>query len=139
MIFVDTSAFLAILNNGDRFHAPAGAAWRTWITQDERLVTSNYIVLEAMALVQHRLGVDAVTTLHDDMMPLLHVEWIDVDLHNLAMNVLLTHRQRQLSLVDCTSFTLMRQLGIYYVFTFDRHFAEQGFTCLPKLNSGKDQ
>ncbi|MEJ5309056.1 MAG: PIN domain-containing protein [Anaerolineae bacterium] len=131
MIFVDTSAFLAILNSGDRFHAPAGAAWRTWITQDQRLITSNYIVLEATALVQHRLGVDAVATLHNDILPLLHIEWIDVALHNLGVNALLTHRQRQLSLVDCTSFALMRHLGIRHVFTFDRHFAEQGFICLP--------
>jgi predicted nucleic acid-binding protein len=131
VIFVDTSAFLAILNDGDQFHAPAGAAWRAWITQDEQFITSNYIVLEATALVQHRLGVDAVATLHEDMLPTLHIEWIDVALHNLAVNALLTHRQRQLSLVDCTSFALMRHLGIRHVFTFDRHFAEQGFTCLP--------
>lgn len=131
MIFVDTSAFLAILNDGDRFHALAGAAWRAWVTQDEQLITSNYIVLEATALVQHRLGVNAVATLHGDMLPLLHIEWIDVALHNLAVNALLTRRQRQLSLVDCTSFALMRHLGIHQVFTFDRHFADQGFTCLP--------
>ncbi len=131
MIFVDTSAFLAILNRGDRFHISAGAAWRTWLTQDAQFITSNYIVLETTALVQHRLGVDAVATLHEDMLGPLHIEWIDVDMHNLAVNVLLTHRQRQLSLVDCTSFALMRHLGIRQVFTFDRHFAEQGFTCLP--------
>lgn len=131
MIFVDTSAFLAILNDGDRFHAPAGAAWQAWIMQDELLITSNYIVLEATALVQHRLGVDAAATLHDDMLPLLHIEWIDVALHNLGVNALLTRRQRQLSLVDCTSFALLRHLGIRQAFTFDRHFAEQGFTCVP--------
>jgi len=131
VIFVDTSAFLAILNRGDRFHISAGAAWRTWLTQDAQFITSNYIVLETTALVQHRLGVDAVATLHEDMLGPLHIEWIDVDMHNLAVNVLLTHRQRQLSLVDCTSFALMRHLGIRQVFTFDRHFAEQGFTCLP--------
>jgi predicted nucleic acid-binding protein len=119
------------LNDGDQFHAPAGAVWRAWITQDEQFITSNYIVLEATALVQHRLGVDAVATLHEDMLPTLHIEWIDVALHNLAVNALLTHRQRQLSLVDCTSFALMRHLGIRHVFTFDRHFIEQGFTCLP--------
>jgi predicted nucleic acid-binding protein len=33
--------------------------------------------------------------------------------------------------VDCTSFEMMRELGIHNAFTFDRHFAEQGFTCLP--------
>ena len=41
---------------------------------------------------------------------------------------------RQLSLVDCTSFVVMRQIGIDDVFAFDRHFAEQGFTVLPAAN-----
>jgi predicted nucleic acid-binding protein len=131
VIFVDTSAFLATLNVGDRFHASAGVAWRAWLTKEVPLITSNYVVLETTALVQHRLGVEAVATLHEDMIPPLHVEWIDVSLHDLAINALLTLRQRQLSLVDCTSFVLMRHLGIRQVFTFDRHFGEQGFICLP--------
>jgi predicted nucleic acid-binding protein len=36
-----------------------------------------------------------------------------------------------LSLVDCTSFQVMRQLGIDTAFAFDEHFAEQHFTCIP--------
>ena|GEM_PF-3548981 len=48
-----------------------------------------------------------------------------------GVSALLTSGREQLSLVDCVSFELMRQLGIRTAFTFDRHFEEQGFTCLP--------
>jgi predicted nucleic acid-binding protein len=41
--------------------------------------------------------------------------------------------QRDLSLVDFVSFELMRREGIRTAFTFDRHFAEQGFECVPGM------
>jgi predicted nucleic acid-binding protein len=46
-------------------------------------------------------------------------------------SALLTANRRQLSLVDCVSFEMMRRLGIKTAFTYDRHFSEQGFECLP--------
>ena len=39
--------------------------------------------------------------------------------------------RRKLSLVDCISFEIMRNSGIKTIFTFDSHFAEQGFHCIP--------
>ncbi len=47
------------------------------------------------------------------------------------MATLLIAARRQLSLVDCASFDAMRRLGITTVFTFDKHFAEQGFAQVP--------
>jgi len=46
------------------------------------------------------------------------------------MDVLSVARKR-VSLVDCGSFYVMRRLGIKRAFTFDRHFTEQGFECVP--------
>jgi predicted nucleic acid-binding protein len=43
----------------------------------------------------------------------------------------LTSARRRLSLVDCTSFEVMRRLGITSAFAIDRHFVEQGFEVLP--------
>jgi len=39
--------------------------------------------------------------------------------------------RRQLSLVDCASFVVMRAHGLTRAFGFDAHFAEQGFTVTP--------
>jgi len=129
--FVDTSGLLALLNADDRFHPEAFEAWAGWVAEDVLLVTSNYVLVETTALVQRRLGFDAVTALQTDILPVLHVEWVDLALHQAAAAILVTIRQRELSLVDCTSFELMRRLGLRTVFGFDRHFAAQGFACLP--------
>jgi len=46
------------------------------------------------------------------------------------MELLISANLRKLSLVDCTSFVLMRRLGVETAFAFDQHFVEQGFVCL---------
>jgi predicted nucleic acid-binding protein len=126
-VYVDTSALLAVLDAGDRHHARADAAWRTLIGGDEELVTTNYVLVEAFALVQSRLGLKAVRTLQQDVVPMIHTAWIAADDHEAAVAALLTAGRRRLTLVDCASFETMRRAGLTRAFTLDRHFGEQGF------------
>jgi predicted nucleic acid-binding protein len=74
--------------------------------------------------------VEAVIAFHNGVSPILSILWIDEDLHQRAMGALVAARRRRLSLVDCASFESMRQAGLRQVFTFDPHFAEQGFEVL---------
>ncbi len=130
-VFVDTSAFLALLDGDDDNHFKAARAFDALMKKDENLVCSNYILVETCALVQHRLGIEALRTFHQDLFPLLTVEWVDEKAHLAAMGSVLTSGRRKLSLVDCSSFEVMFRIGISTVFTFDRHFRQQGFKCLP--------
>jgi len=130
-IFIDTSALYAVLCQNDPNHTAAAQCWEQTLLSDESLVCTNYILVETFALIQHRLGIEAIKVFQDSILPVLFVEWIDADQHNSAIESLLTANRRNLSLVDCTSFAAMRRLGIQNVFAFDEHFAEQGFTCLP--------
>ncbi len=131
MTFIDTSGILAALNADDEFHRKAKETWSELVNNDETVVTTNYIVIETMAVLQARIGIEAVYTVHDDIIPLLNIHWIDESVHNAAMSALLTASRRQLSFVDCVSFETMRQNGINRAFTFDGHFIEQGFQCIP--------
>ena len=130
-IFVDTSAFLAVIDRDDRFHVRAFQVWERQLSAGTALITSNYVVLETTALIQNRLGWSAVSLLHNDVLPAVRQVWIQPDIHRRAVAALLAARRRDVSLVDYTSFELMRQAGIHTVFTFDRHFAGQGFEVLP--------
>ena len=130
-IFLDTSGLIAVLDADDRAHAAAHPVWRMWVEQDTPLLTSNYVVVETLAVLQRRYGMTAVRALYDELLPVVYVVWIDAPLHTQAVEQFLIANRYQLSLVDCTSFTLMRALGLRHVFTFDAHFAEQGFTCYP--------
>ena len=130
-VFVDTSALYAVLDRDDEFHAAARESWIRLLSAGESLVTSNYVVVECFALVQHRLGMDAVRVFNDDILPVLSVLWMMEESHSSAAQAVLAAGRRDLSLVDCSSFLLMRQAGIRNAFAFDRHFAEQGFEVQP--------
>ncbi|MDO8836495.1 MAG: PIN domain-containing protein [Vicinamibacterales bacterium] len=125
--FVDTSALLALLDAADAHHGAAVEAWTQLALQATTLVTTSYVVVETTAVVQHRLGMEAVRALTGDILPLLEVSYVDAEVHNAATAALLAAGRRRLSLVDCASFQIMRRLRVETAFAFDRHFAEQGF------------
>jgi len=133
-VFADTAALFAILDADDQNHERARQTWVSLITQGSELVCTSYILIETFALVQHRLGMEAVRILQEDVVPMLHVEWVTEDTHAAGAAALLTAARRQLSLVDCVSFEVMRRLGIKTAFTFDDHFAEQGFEQVPQTS-----
>jgi predicted nucleic acid-binding protein len=130
-VFVDTSALMAVVDRDDANHADAREEWQSLLERDATLLCTNYVLLETFALVQHRLGIEALLTLQSDVVPVLTTQWVDAVAHDAAVAALLTSRRRRLSLVDCVSFEVARRLGITMAFVFDRHFVEQGFQCLP--------
>jgi predicted nucleic acid-binding protein len=129
--FIDTSALLAVLDADDTQHPRAARAWADLVGGGEDLVTTSYVLVETSALAQACLGLGATRLLNDDVVPVLRVTWVDEALHRTAMAALLTAHRRDLSLVDCVSFEVMRRAGIGRAFAFDRHFRQQGFGLLP--------
>lgn len=130
-VFVDTSAIYAVLDADDSGHTSAKETWRQLLVTDSSMITSNYILVEAFALLQNRLGNAAVRVFQEDIIPLFDVRWIDEAVHHAAVSALLMAGRRKLSLVDCSSFEVMRQTGIRTAFSLDRHFVEQGFQVIP--------
>ena len=134
-LFVDTSALLAFLDADQPRHADVAEAWRRALNDHAPLVTSNYVLVETFALVQRRLGLDALRALAGDLVPLLQPLWIDEELHAAALAARFTAGRRKLSLVDCTSFELMRRHGIAVALSLDDDFAQQGFRLVPAVET----
>lgn len=131
-VFIDTAAFLAILNASDRFHPHARKAWEEILSADQFILCSNYVLLETIALLQYHFGVEAVRLFESDILPVVEIVWVDQAIHKQAMSALLAANRRNLSFVDCTSFEIMRATGSETAFTFDLHFHEQGFKVIPE-------
>jgi predicted nucleic acid-binding protein len=129
-IFVDTSAFYALLDRDDAHHPRAKRAWTDLLKAVHALVTSNYVLVETLALLQNRLGMEAIRAFHDDILPQINIEFVALGTRRSGVADLLSASRRNLSLVDCVSFEVMRASGINTVFAFDKHFREQGFTLI---------
>jgi len=132
MVFVDTSAIYAAVDARDARHEAVAGAWRNLRRADARFTTTNYVAVEAFALVQKRAGVTEARRFAEDILPLLGLAWVDEETHQAGIEAVLAANRRDLSLVDCVSFVVMRRLGIRQALTVDPHFREQGFECLPK-------
>jgi uncharacterized protein len=131
IVFVDTSALFALMDADDRNHSLAREAWARWLDDRTQFLTTNYVLLETIALLQRRLGIEASRRFDEAITPLLRIQWVEADLHNVALKMTLALGRRDLSLVDCTNIELMRRLGHRTIFAFDRHYAEQGLALLP--------
>ena len=105
---------------------PARASWTRLLGGIATLVTHNYVLVETAALLQHRLGLPAARAFHEDVVPLLRIDWVSEQRHKAGMEAVLAAARKRLSLVDCVSFQTMRDLGIRTAFCFDDHFREQG-------------
>ncbi len=131
MILIDTAALLAVINAEDSRHQAAKEVWVSLIQHDTSMICNSYVLLETLALLQARIGLDAVQDFQENVKPLLSIEWVTETEHNAAMQLLLATNRRRISLIDCASFATMRRLGIKTAFTFDKHFTEQGFEVMP--------
>jgi uncharacterized protein len=132
-VYADTSAILAVLNINDRHHVAAKNMWRDLLLESAQIVCNNYVLVEIFALLQNRFGPDAARLFQNDVLPVLEVTWVDEQMHSQAVSAMLAANRRNLSLVDCTSFETMRQCGVSKAFTFDIHYADQGFEVVPPL------
>jgi len=127
-VFVDTSAFLAVINESDAEHRTAAAVWAELLPSGEELVTSSYVAVETFALLQRRMGMAAVQVFWEELCPALAIQWVDESTHRAGASALLAAGRRKPSLVDCVSFEVMRRMGMERVFCFDPHFREAGFS-----------
>jgi uncharacterized protein len=128
-VFIDTSGIYAVLDRDDSNHGSAARNFDALL--DAPLMrTHSYVIVELAALVQARLGMAAARVLHDDIVPLIDVRWVDEHLHRRSVAAVLAARRSSVSFVDWCSFEVMREEGLTTAFSFDRHFRQQGFHLL---------
>ncbi len=69
---------------------------------------------------------NAVRQWRADFQPILEIAWVEKHLQKRALTALAAAYKPGISLVDWTSFGIMRERCIEDVLTFDRRFSQQG-------------
>jgi len=128
---VDSSAYLALLDEDDEHHTHAQAILRQLVRERYRQYTTNAMLVEAHALILSNLGIGPafqfLQALRASNTVVVRVRQRDEER---AIQIIGQYTDKGFSFNDALSFTVMERLGISSAFTFDRHFAQYGWTVL---------
>lgn len=119
-LFVDTSAFYAAADAGDRSHSRA----KDILEGGEILVTSDHVLVESWMLMSARGGRDSAGRFWAAMRSgLATIETVLPGDLDAAWRIGDTFADQDFSIVDCTSFAVMERLGLVAAASFDDDFA----------------
>jgi predicted nucleic acid-binding protein len=130
-VFVDSSVYLALLDVDDEHHRDATQIVHRLATERYRQFTTNVLLIESHALILSVLGraqaVRFLTDMQESNTVIVRVRAAD---EARAQQILFQYEDKDFSFADATSFAVMERLDIRLAFTFDRDFAQYGFTVL---------
>lgn len=134
-LFVDSSAWLALADRSDRYHAAAVAAYPGLLKQYRRLVTTNLVIAETYILLRLALGLHPALEFLDSVTgsPRIEKVYSTAELEIDAEKILRQYVDQDFSFADAVSFALMQERSLRAAFTFDKHFSIAGFEQLPIL------
>ena len=131
-VYADTSALYALLVENETAHHRARHELQRLLRARRPIWTTSFVLIETMALLQHRFGLAAARDFDESILPVLRVQWVDAELYRQGVERLWREDRRHLSLVDCIGFEFMRGQGLVTAFAVDPHFEEAGFEILPR-------
>lgn len=132
---MDTAGWAVYLDDADVLNLAAKNIISQTIRNGRRLVTSDYVIAELVALLTTRLKlprpkvITAINAILSD--PTVEIIHIDAATFFEAWHLLEARTDKEWSLVDASSFVLMQRHGITEALTTDHHFAQAGFTRTP--------
>lgn len=131
-IFVDTAAWLALLNKDDALHTQARQVMQTLRRQHTALVTTDFVLLEvadALSSPTHRgRVVELINGLRQ--LRLLSILPASQSLWAAGWKLYSDRPDKDWSLTDCSSFSVMTQERLTQSFTSDHNFEQAGFVKL---------
>ncbi|MBU4225367.1 MAG: PIN domain-containing protein [Chloroflexi bacterium] len=131
-IFVDTSAWLAVMDEDDSHHSEAVELYKCLLEIQSNFITTILIVSETQILLRRRKGHEKAMAFMKNVneSPRIEITYPDARLEREAKRILRQYENQDFSLTDAISFALIRQNGLTEAFAYDRHFATAGYTII---------
>ncbi|MGD1898422.1 MAG: type II toxin-antitoxin system VapC family toxin [Phormidesmis sp.] len=135
-LFVDTAGWANLFIVSEEHHKKAAAYIYEAQRTRQKLATTNYIVAELVALLgsRYQLSRQQVFRYVDSIKktPSIQIFHIDELTDTEAWKLCKSRPDEAWSLVDSSSFIVMKQLFISTALTTDKHFEQAGFVHLLK-------
>jgi uncharacterized protein len=134
LVFVDTSFVIALINERDQYHQQAMAL--VPLFESRQLVTTDAVLLEIGNALAKDYRQAAVMVLNKFInSDNVEVVALDQALRTQAIALYSSRIDKAWGLVDCVSFTVMRDRAIQQALTHDQHFAQANFIPLMRSPS----
>ncbi|MBC8231024.1 type II toxin-antitoxin system VapC family toxin [bacterium] len=135
MIFVDTGAWIALSDRNDQYHDDAVETYTRLKRQQERLLTTDYVIDETLTRLRYDLSHYSAVKFLDfiertEETGVLTIIRIDDILFQEAKNLFRRYDSAILSFTDCTSFAVCQMYKISGAFAFDQHFFMMGIILI---------
>ncbi|MDQ7837683.1 MAG: PIN domain-containing protein [Thermodesulfobacteriota bacterium] len=129
-VFVDTSAFYALIDAKDPAHR---AAKKYVVHCNYPMVTTEFIFAESLSLITKRLGKNVAIRFGEALRAsrLIRMSHSSEELIDKAWEEFVKFSDKGFDLIDCISFVTMENLGINAALSFDKHFTQRGFDVVP--------
>lgn len=131
-VFVDTAAWLALINVDDDFHQSAQQVRKRLKEEGYKFITSDFVFLEvADALTSPLVRQQTIAFINRfKKLPSLEVIPVSNSLWQRGWQLYSQRPDKDWGLTDCISFMIMKEENISWAFTSDQHFQQAGFTRL---------
>ena len=131
-IFIDSSAWIAVLNTNDVRHEQAGRLYREVLEKNLSFVTTSLILSETQVLLRRRIGYDVAMSFLTSVNESARIKIVfpDLPIERQAKQILRQFSDQDFSLTDAISFVVMKEMGISQAFSYDGHFVTAGFELL---------
>ncbi len=131
-IFVDTSAWIAIADDSDKYHSEAKSYYLQRLKEKTRFLTSNDVLAETYTWLRYHVSHSYAVRFHQmvtsaEKLRTLEILWVNRAMADAAWEIFERYNDQLFSFADCTSFVLARHAKVNEIFAFDEDFAMMGF------------
>lgn len=131
-VFLDTAYAIALSNVKDQYHSKALQIAQQLRKEKTKLIATQAVLLEignALAGIRFRAaGAKLLDALEAD--PNVGIVPLTASLYAQALNLYRSRPDKEWGLVDCISFTVMRERKLLEALTTDDHFQQAGYRAL---------
>lgn len=133
-IFIDSSAFIALNDPGDKLHNRASRIGISLKSKDKIYYTATNVLLEVSTLLSqklsHREAVEFLDIVRSGYAVVIHPS---EKLISEAEAIFKNQSSKNVSYSDCVSFAIMQEYHIKVTFSFDRDFKKNGFKLIEEV------
>jgi len=130
-VFIDADGFIALNVTNHKLYLKAVQTLNFLDEVNSELYTASYVLLEVATVINMRVKAGLGTEVIEEIMGDPQIVVIGGDKYlDAGIDKLKTQRSKNISLFDCTYFAIVEDLGINSVFSFDKHWAKNGFNLI---------